>query len=87
MSWSATWARAWPRPWPRAMAMAIALAMWDSLGRARAMAMAGAWDMGECGSFLVKNSDRLSVIIKFCYHGLVNLNDTFSRVILFFRRE
>ena len=66
-----------------AMAMAIALAMWDSLGRA----MAGAWDMVECGSFLVKNSDRLSVIIKFCYHGLVNLNDTFSRVILFFRRE
>lgn len=54
---------------------------------AMAMAMAGAWDMGECGSFLVKNSDRLSVIIKFCYHGLVNLNDTFSRVILFFRRE
>ena len=67
------------------MAMAIALAMWDSLGRA--MAMAGAWDMGGVRGFLVKNSDRLSVIIKFCYHGLVNLNDTFSRVILFFRRE
>ena len=65
------------------MAMAMALAMWDSLGRA----MAGAWVMGDCGGFLVKNSDRLSVIIKFCYHGLVNLNDTFSRVILFFRRE
>lgn len=81
MSWLATG----PWPWSRAMAMAMAmaLAMWDSLGRG----MAGAWDMGECGSFLVKNSDRLSVIIKFCYHGLVNLNDTFSRVILFFRRE
>ena len=57
--------------------------MRDSLGRA----MAGAWDMGGVRGFLVKNSDRLSVIIKFCYHGLVNLNDTFSRVILFFRRE
>lgn len=83
MSLPATWPWSWP--WPRAMAMAmamaIALAMWDSLGRG----MAG--DMGECGGFLVKNSDRLSVIIKFCYHGLVNLNDTFSRVILFFRRE
>lgn len=81
MSWLATG----PWPWSRAMAMAMAmaLAMWDSLGRG----MAGAWDMGECGSSLVKNSDRLSVIIKFCYHGLVNLNDTFSRVILFFRRE
>ena len=83
MSWLATG----PWPWSRAMAMAmamamaIALAMWDSLGRA----MAG--DMGECGGFLVKNSDRLSLIINFCYHGLVNLNDTFSRVILFFRRE
>lgn len=83
MSWSATGPWSWPWPRAMAMAMAIALAMWDSLGRA----MAGAWDMGECGSFLVKNSDRLSVIIKFCYHGLVNLNDTFSRVILFFRRE
>ena len=83
MSWLATWPWSWPQPRAMAMAMAIALAMWDSLGRG----MAGAWDMGECGSFLVKNSDRLSLIIKFCYHGLVNLNDTFSRVILFFRRE
>ena len=85
MSWLATWPWSWPWPRAMAMAMAIALAMWDSLGRA--MAMAGAWDMGECGGFLVKNSDRLSLIIKFCYHGLVNLNDTFSQVILFFRRE
>ena len=83
MSWSATGPWPWSRAMAMAMAMAMALAMWDSLGRG----MAGAWDMGECGSFLVKNSDRLSVIIKFCYHGLVNLNDTFSRVILFFRRE
>lgn len=83
MSWLATGPWPWSRAMAMAMAMAMALAMWDSLGRG----MAGAWDMGECGSFLVKNSDRLSVIIKFCYHGLVNLNDTFSRVILFFRRE
>lgn len=81
MSWSATGPWPWSRAMAMAMAMAIALAMWDSLGRGHG------WGYGGARGFLLKNSDRLSLIIKFCYHGLVNLNDTFSQVILFFRRE